>query len=126
MEGTGHADFDRVTLHRVFSPFQLQEFGSRGRTRPAGGKSRAKDVGDFDEFGVGTDRTGLTSSAPDVASGTQQLGMGVADVLVTQRAGREFGQQSMTNETELNDRPIGSARTESLIHYRRLYCPVFH
>ena len=51
--------------------------------------------------------------------------MSVTDVFVTEDAGREFGQESVAHETELDDRPIGSARTESLIHYRRLYRPVF-
>jgi hypothetical protein len=116
MERTGHTDFDGVTLHRIFTSLQLEKFCTRSGTGPAGGKSRAKDVGDFDQFGVGADRAGLTGFASNVARGAQQLGVGVADILVTQSAGPEFREERVTNETELNDRPIGSARTESLIH----------
>jgi hypothetical protein len=126
MKRTGHTDLDRVTLHWVLTAFQLQKFRARRRTRPTRRKSRAKDVGDFDQFGVGTDRTGLAGPSSDVASSAQQLGVSVTDVFVTQRAGGEFGQERVTDETELNDRPIGSARTESLIHYRRLYLPEFN
>jgi hypothetical protein len=41
----------------------------------------------------------------------------VTDVVGAKLASCEFGEERVTHETELDDSPIGSARTETLIHY---------
>ncbi len=125
MKRTGHAHFNRVALHGVFTSLQLQKLGARRGARPAGGKPCPEDVGDFDQFGLGTDGAGLARSASNVAPGAKEFRVSIADVFVAQDPGCEFGQQRVADETELNDRSISSARTESLIHYRRLYPPEF-
>jgi hypothetical protein len=66
VERTSDAHLDGVTLDRLFASLEFQQFGARRRTGSARGQPRAKDVGDFDEFDVTADRTGLAGFASEI------------------------------------------------------------
>jgi hypothetical protein len=117
MEGAAHADFHGVTLHRLFATLELEQFSTRRRARSPGGQTRAKDVGHLNQLFVVTNRTGLTRGTSYIFCGAKQFGMRVADIFVTYQARGNFGQEGVSNQSELNDCAIGSASAKTLIHY---------
>src|SRR6202044_3551148 len=100
VEVAPNADFDRVTLHGLFATFELEQFGPRRRARPTRRQTGAKDVGHFNELFIMTDRAGLTGRATNVLGSAQQLRVRVADIFVTQKSGRDLGEQRVAHQSE--------------------------
>jgi hypothetical protein len=109
-------DFDGVTLHWLFTTFELEQFSARGWAGPARWQARAKDVGHFNQLFVVTDGARLTRRAPDVSGGAQQLWVRVADIFVAHQSGGNLGEQGVAHQSELNDCSVGSAGSKTLIH----------
>jgi hypothetical protein len=116
VKGAIHADFHGVTLHRLFATFESEQFRARGGARSPGRQSSAEHVSHFNELFVVTDRTRLTGRATDIFRRAQQLGVSVADIFVTKQAGRDLGQESVADQSKLNDCAVGGAGAKTLIH----------
>ena len=87
----GRADLDGVGLHRLVTAHEPSELGLGERAGAPGRQPGPEDVGDLHGRRSLADRAVLAGRAPEVRGGTQQLRVGVADVLAREPALRQPG-----------------------------------
>jgi hypothetical protein len=117
------ANFNGVTKNWIGSTLECEKFGASVWAGAPGGKSRAKDVGHFDEFILITNGAVLFGRATDILGRPQKLGVGVTDVVFLDLTRGEAGEQGTANESKFNDganRGGGSAFTFHLFEATRL------
>lgn len=111
------AGLDDVSGELVGSGVQLGQLLGGADAAPVGGKAGAEHIGDQAQLVLATDRAGDTGRAAHVASGADELGVGIANLVLAQTAATELVDQMAAREAVVDD-PVSSQHTDVERHGR--------
>jgi len=104
------ADFDDVAGELFVGRVEPVKLGGRGDATPVGaGEGVAVDVGDEAEVAPPAHRAGGRGRGPDVATGSQKLRVGVADVVAVKATGAEVPQHRPSGQRVVDVPPHGAS-----------------
>jgi hypothetical protein len=104
------ADLDDVTSELFVGRVEPVELGRGGDAATVGaGEGVAVDVGDKAEVAPSADWAGGRGGGPDVATGPQELRMGVADVVALEATGAEVPQDRPSGQRVVDVPPHGAS-----------------
>ena len=99
MPAAPHACFDHIGGEFVGAGIELAEFVGGGHTTAVGGKTRPEHIGDQLQLEVGADGAGHRGRSPHIAGRTNQLGVGVADLVLAKPATLELVDEMAPRQT---------------------------
>ena len=111
------AGFDDVSSELVGSGVQLGELLGSADAAAVGRKAGAENIGDQTQIVLATDRAGDTGRAAHVAGGADELGVGIANLVLAQTAATELVDQMAAREAVVDD-PVSSQQADVERHGR--------
>lgn len=111
------AGLDHVGGELVGSGVQFGEFLGGADAAAVGRKAGAEHIGDQTQVVLAADRAGDTGRAAHVASGADELGVGIANLVLTQTAATELVDQMAAREAMVDD-PVSSQHADVERHGR--------
>ena len=119
MPATIDARLNNIGVEFVNPALELREIGLGGDATTMCRQTRAEHVGDQHELHLLADRAGDTGGCAEILGSSDELGMGIAQLIATQASAPELIDDRAAFEAMIYDRATWGSRTSAIAKFAK-------